>query len=310
MGVNADMNIFVTGASGFVGNHLVPLLKARGMVVTAPVGSQTSQQRPDLFSIGARELSDTDCVIHLAARAHVLRETEDDPLTVFRRVNREGTLSLARAAATAGVRRFIFMSSIGVLGNQTRLGRPFSAESRPAPHNAYAIAKHEAELGLRQIAEQSGLEVVILRPPLVYGPNAKGNFAAMLRWLERGIPLPLGAVNNRRSLVGIDNLADLIIRCIDHPAAANQTFLVSDGEDLSTAELLRRTARALHRPARLIPVPESLLSLSARLVGREDVAARLLASLEVDIQKTRRLLQWAPPVNVDDGLRRAVSTQR
>jgi UDP-glucose 4-epimerase len=243
--------------------------------------------------------------MHCAARVHVMAESVADPLAEFRRVNVQGTLNLARQAAAAGVRRFVFVSSIKVNGEATQLGRPFMADDAPAPLDAYGVSKMEAEQGLLETARQTGMEVVIIRPPLVYGPGVKANFAAMMRWLRCGVPLPLGAIHNQRSLVALDNLVDLIVTCLTHPAAANQTFLVSDGEDVSTTELLRRMGQALGRPARLIPVPVSWLKLAATLVGKPDVAQRLCGSLQVDIEKTRRLLVWTPPISLDEGLRRA-----
>jgi len=243
-------------------------------------------------------------VVHLAARVHIMRDEAADPLTEFRRVNVEGTLNLARQAADAGVRRFIYLSSIKVNGEQTLCEQSFTVQDVPAPLDPYSISKHEAEESLRKLAQQTGMEVVIIRPPLVYGPGVKANFLAMMRWLHKGVPLPLGAIHNRRSLVALDNLVDLIITCLDHPAAANQTFLISDGEDLSTTELLRRMGLALGRPARLIPVPVSLLTSGAALLGRRDMAQRLCGSLQVDISKARALLGWKPPISVDEGLRR------
>jgi UDP-glucose 4-epimerase len=244
-------------------------------------------------------------VVHCAARVHVMADTATNPLEEFRRVNVQGTLNLAQQAAAAGVRRFVFVSSIKVNGEATQLGCLFTADDAPAPLDAYGVSKMEAEQGLREIALQTGMEVVIIRPPLVYGPGVKANFAAMMRWLRRGVPLPLGAIHNQRSLVALDNLVDLIVVCLTHPAAANQTFLVSDGEDVSTTGLLRRMGQALGHPARLIPVPVSWLKLAAALVGKQDVAQRLCGSLQVDIEKTQRLLGWAPPLSLDEGLRRA-----
>jgi len=241
-------------------------------------------------------------IVHTAARVHVLRDSAPDPLVEFRRVNVAGTLTLARQAVDAGVRRFIFISSIGVNGAET-FETPFTAEDKAAPHLPYAVSKHEAELGLRQIAQETGLEVVIIRPPLVFGPGAPGNFNRLLLIVNRGVPLPLGAIHNRRSLVALDNLVDLIVTCLNHPAAANQTFLVSDGEDLSTTVLLRRAAAALGRSARLIPVPALVLRAGARLLGKANFAQQLCGSLQVDISKTRNLLGWTPPVSVDDMLK-------
>jgi nucleoside-diphosphate-sugar epimerase len=245
-------------------------------------------------------------VLHLAARVHVMNDTSADPLQAFREANTQATLRLGRQAAAMGVRRFVFVSSIKVNGEATRQGRPFTANDAAAPEDPYGMSKAEAEAGLRQIATETGMEIAIVRPPLVYGPGVKANFAALIHALRRGLPLPLGSVtNNRRSLVALDNLVDLLLTCIDHPAAANQTFLVSDGEDLSTTGLLQRLGLAMGRPARLIPVPPALLRLGATLIGKGDVAQRLLGNLQVDIAHTRHTLGWAPPVSVDEGLRRA-----
>jgi UDP-glucose 4-epimerase len=233
-----------------------------------------------------------------------LREQTDEPLQAFRRVNVAGSLNLARQAAEAGVRRFVYLSSIKVNGQSTALDRPFTADDTPAPGDAYGISKYEAEQSLREVAEQAGLELVIVRPPLVYGPGVKANFLAMLRWLDRGIPLPFGAVDNRRSLVALDNLVDLIVTCVQHPAAPGRVWLVSDGEDLSTPMLLRRAATALGRRAHLLPVPPGLLHNFARLLGKADAVQRLCGSLSIDIGATRRLLGWSPPVGVDAALQR------
>jgi UDP-glucose 4-epimerase len=234
-----------------------------------------------------------------------MQETTADPLTEFRRVNVQGTLNLARQAAAAGVRRFVFVRSIKVNGESTQPGAPFKADDAPAPLDAYGVSKMEAEQGLRELAGQTGIEVIIIRPPLVYGPGVKANFAAMMHWLKRGVPLPLGAIHNQRSLVALDNLVALLMTCLTHPAAANQTFMVSDGEDVSTTELLLRMGQAMGKPARLLPVPASWLKLAAALIGKPDVAQRLCGSLQVDISKTRELLGWVPPVSLDEGLRRA-----
>ncbi len=244
-------------------------------------------------------------VIHLAARVHVMQESSVDPLAEFRRVNVEGTLNLARQAVVAGVRRFVFVSSIGVNGAETYL-RPFTADDEVAPHSAYALSKFEAELGLQALAAETGMEVVTIRPPLVYGPSAPGNFGSLIRWLKRGVPLPLGAIHNQRSLVALDNLVDFIVTCITHPQAANQTFLVSDGQDLSTTELVRGMAQAAGLPTRLLPVPVWALRASASLLGKGDAVQRLCGNLQVDISKARSLLGWVPPVSVEEGLRRAM----
>jgi nucleoside-diphosphate-sugar epimerase len=308
------MTIVVTGASGFVGQAICARANAGGVVVRgvtrSPCMLAAGLQSIVVGSINQstdwREaLAAVDVVVHLAARVHVMADIAKDPLAEFREVNVEGTLNLARQAAMADVRRFVFVSSIKVNGEATQPGRPFTADAAPAPLDAYGISKMEAEQGLRAIAVETGMEVVIVRPPLVYGPGVKANFAAMMRWLHRGVPLPLGAIHNTRSLVALDNLVDLILTCVTHPAAANQTFLVSDGEDVSTTELLRRMGKAMNRPARLIPVPASLLKKAAVLVGKGDMAQRLCGSLQVDIQKTRQLLGWTPPLTLDQGLRKA-----
>lgn len=309
--------ILVTGASGFVGRALVarlatqrPLRVSLRRVLSndLPVGIEVVQAELVPDQDWSDALAGACVVVHCAARVHVMNEQSADPLAEFRHVNVEGTMRLARQAVQAGVKRFVFLSSIKVNGEQTRRGAPFVADQAPNPEDSYGISKMEAENGLRALARETDMEVVIIRPPLVYGPGVKANFLAMMRWLKRGIPLPLGAVTgNRRSLVALDNLVDLIVTCIDHPAAANQTFLVSDGESLSTAALLRRMGEALGRPARLISVPVPLLQMGAALLGKRDLAQRLCGSLEVDIGKTRELLGWTPPISVDEGLRRTAA---
>jgi UDP-glucose 4-epimerase len=231
-----------------------------------------------------------------------MNDTESDPLSAFRTVNVEGTLNLARQAAAAGVQRFIFISSIKVNGEGTTPGSAFTADDEPAPADPYGVSKMEAEQGLRELAAQTSMDVVIIRPVLVYGPGVKANFLNMMRWLDKGIPLPFGAIYNSRSLVALDNLVDLVLTCIEHPAAANQTFLVSDGDDLSTTELLSKMAKALNKPARLIPVPSWMLQGGAALLGKKGLSQRLCGSLQVDIAKTRNLLGWVPPVSVDAAL--------
>jgi nucleoside-diphosphate-sugar epimerase len=254
------------------------------------------------------KLVDVHILVHLAARVHVMHDIETDPLIAFRAVNVEGTLNLARQAAAAGIKRFVFISSIGVNGFQSAVDKPFSESDQPKPHNAYALSKWEAEQGLMHIAAETGLEVVIVRPPLVYGFNAPGNFGSLMSAVQRGWPLPLGAVHNQRSLVGLDNLVDFIITCITHPQAANQTFLVSDGQDLSTTELVRGMAQAAGVPARLLPVPVWALQAGASLLGKGDAVQRLCGNLQVDISKARSLLGWVPSVSVEEGLRRAMGS--
>lgn len=255
-------------------------------------------------------LNGVDCVVHLAARAHVMDDSAPEPLAAYREVNVAGTRRLAEQAAAAGVRRLVMVSSIKVNGERTAPGAPFLFSDPPAPEDAYGLSKWEAEQALWLVAAETGLEVVVVRPPLVYGPGARGNFQRLLRWVARGLPLPLGAVENRRSLVALDNLVDLLRVCIDHPAATGQTFLVSDGEDLSTPELIRRLAAAMGRKPRLLPVPPALLRLGGWLLGRSGEVARLLGSLQVDIAHTREILGWTPPISVQEGLRRTVEGPR
>ncbi|GFM79833.1 UDP-glucose 4-epimerase [Pseudomonas cichorii] len=305
-------SVLLTGATGFVGKALLASLLKRGDKVTAAVRGSSAQVDPTvtLAQIAGLDgqtqwqdsLQNVQVVIHAAARVHVMTDTEADPLAAFRKVNVEGTLNLARQAAAAGVRRFIFISSIKVNGEGTLPGQPYRADDIAAPIDPYGISKMEAEQGLRALAEETGLEVVIIRPVLVYGPGVKANFLSMMRWLDKGVPLPFGAIDNRRSLVALDNLVDLIVTCMTHPAAANQTFLVSDGEDLSTTLLLKRMASGLGKSARLLPIPSALLVLAARLLGKRSLSQRLCGSLQVDIQKTRSLLDWTPPVSVDKAL--------
>jgi nucleoside-diphosphate-sugar epimerase len=253
-------------------------------------------------------LEGVNVVIHAAARVHVMNDKSADPLSEYRKVNVAGTLNLASQSARAGVGRFVFVSSIKVHGEASQPGRPFRPDDAPAPVDPYGVSKLEAELGLREIESKRGMEVVIVRPPLVYGPGVRANFASMMRWVRLGIPLPLGAIHNSRSLVAIDNLGDLLVTCLSHPAAGGQTFLVSDGEDVSTTELLRRTAHAMGKKACLVPVPGLMLENVAALVGKNTLAQRLCSSLQVDIEKTRDLLGWSPPLTLNQGLKRAVES--
>jgi nucleoside-diphosphate-sugar epimerase len=310
--------VLVTGANGFIGKPLSDRLSREFRV-------HASVRRPFAFpfccevffggdvgpsSNWREELAGVDAVVHLAATVHTMSGDAAAAEQAYRLVNVDGTLNLARRSAMAGVRRFIFLSSVKVNGESTRIGHPFRPEDTPSPCDVYGTSKAEAEQGLREIAKQTGMEVVIIRPPLVYGPDVKGNFATMMQWLARGVPLPLGSVtHNRRSFVALDNLVDLVRTCLDHPAAANQIVLASDGEDLSTADLLRRLGRAMGRPTRLLQVPVALLELGAELIGKPDVCQRLCGSLQVDMSKTRELLNWAPPMGVDDGLKRTVGSQ-
>lgn len=315
-GRTSERLVLVTGANGFVGRATVRELLRTGRPVTAAV------RLPAAFPDGVRTvpvgnvdattdwgsaLAGADAVIHLAARVHVTSDRSEDPLAAYREVNVEGTLSLARQAIAACVRRFIFVSSVKVNGESTSATRPFLESDAAAPLDPYGVSKHEAEEALHALATDGSMEVVIVRPPLVYGVGVGANFRSMARWLRRGVPLPLGAIReNRRSLLALDNLIDLLLLCLDHPAAANETFFGADGEDISTADLVRRTAAAMGMRARLITVPPRVLGAVGALLGRADVVQRLCGSLCVDTTKARTRLGWRPPVGVDEGLRRAV----
>lgn len=312
--------ILVTGAAGFVGRALCRRLVSQGRQVVgtfrtasaAPEPGVTQQVTGDLSGLTdwSGMLAKVDVVVHCAARVHVMDDTADDPLKAFRAVNVVATRRLAEQAAAAGVKRLVFLSSIKVNGEETPAGRPFTSQDLPRPIDPYGISKLEAEQALREVAAETGLEVVIIRPVLVYGAGVKANFRAMMKLLLRGLPLPLGSVDNRRSLVALDNLIDLIIRCLDHPAASGETFLVSDGEDLSTTELLERMALAMETKALLFPVPAGLLVFGARALGKSAIAQRLCGSLQVDITHTTETLGWRPPVSVDEGLRRVATEFR
>ena len=318
------MNITLTGTTGFVGSALLPALSQHYQ--TRPI---TRAEFGDLLPTTdyTAALTHADVVIHLAARVHIMHDTAADPLEEFRRTNTAGTLNLARQAATAGTRRFIYLSSIKVNGEHTQPGQPFTApmasttlsqrtralsvhteRSRSVVEGQtnrdyYAQSKQEAEQALHQLALETSMEVVIIRPPLVYGPGVKANFLSMMHWLHKGIPLPLGSIHNQRSLVALPNLIDLITTCIDHPAAANQTFLVSDGEDLSTTDLLRRLGNALGKPTRLLPIPQQWLATTLTLLGKRAIAQRLCGNLQIDLSHTRHTLGWIPPVSVEAALR-------
>lgn len=309
-------SVLVTGANGFIGQAVCGSLPSHGYRVVGAVRRRSpaaptpslqylEMDRIDEHTDWGAVLTGMDSVVHLAARVHFMQETAADPLAEFRRVNVALTLNLARQAAAAGVRRFVFISSIKVNGETTPVGQPFTAEDTPRPLDAYGVSKLEAEQALQELALKTGMQVVIIRPVLVYGPGVKANFHEMMRWLLKGVPLPLGALYNRRSLVALDNLVDLIARCLSHPAAANQIFLVSDGEDMTVTGLLQRTAAAFGQPARLLPIPIFGLQMAGRLLGRDSVVQRLCDTLQVDISKTRHLLDWEPPVSADVALRKA-----
>jgi nucleoside-diphosphate-sugar epimerase len=307
--------VAVTGANGFVGSALMSALpqydcEPRGLLRYPPTEELVAVGDIGPDTEWGEALSGIDTVIHCAARVHVMKDDAADPLAEFRRVNTEGTRKLAQDAVQRGVKRLVFISSIKVNGESTLYpsGSPaaFTASDTPHPEDPYAVSKWEAESLLRKIAADTGLEIVIVRPPLVYGPGVGGNFRALVDLVRRGIPLPLGLVDNRRSLVALPNLVDLLAVCATHADAAGETFLVSDGDDLSTPELVRGIARALGREARLLPVPPALLRVAGRLTGQSERIERLIGSLQVDIGHTCRRLQWRPRTSVDAGLREAV----
>lgn len=300
--------VAVTGANGFVGRRLCAALRQQGTHVRALARSAVpGDDHRIVGDLGPETrwdglLDGVDCLVHCAARVHVLNDRHANPLEAFRTVNVEGTRALARAAAAQGVRRFVFLSSLKVMGETTPPGQPFQASDAPAPQDAYGLSKWEAERALQEVAASTGLEWVIVRPPLVYGPGVKANFRSLMTAVARGIPLPLGAVDNRRSLLGLDNLVDLLLCCSRHPAAAGQVFLASDDHDLSTPELVRQLARALGRPARLLPVPVSWLLLGGKALGRQAQIERLTGSLQVNIGHTKQVLGWGPRWTVEQGL--------
>jgi len=307
------MNVLITGANGFVGHALCAGLvnqdwSIRGVirsgkhVARLPAGIDIVQ----IESIGpdtdwSQALENIETVVHLASRVHFIEEMADDPLSAFRYVNTAGSEHLARAAAKAGVRRLVYVSSIKVNGERT-ISAPFTEHDEPAPEDPYAVSKWEAEQVLKRISSETGLEIVVVRPPLVYGPGVKGNFLRLMQWVDKGIPLPLSMVRNRRSLIGLDNFVDVLVQCVQHPRASGQTFLVADDVNLSTPELLKHVAEALGRRVKLFPFPPPLLRLGAKLLGMGDISNRLCGSLVVDSSKVNNLLNWHPPVSVRDGL--------
>lgn len=318
--VSPKPKILVTGASGFVGKQIVNCLlsKDEKQTVAITVRKNCSHWKERVLSYltgdldpnydWSSELNNITTLVHCAARVHMMAEKSCNPLEDFRRVNVDSTLNLARQAAEAGVKRFIFLSSIKVNGETTNLRKPFTEDDIPAPVDAYGISKLEAERGLNSIACETQMEVVIIRPPLVYGPGVKANFSNLIKLVKTGVPLPLGAIKNKRSFVALENLVDLVITCIHHPNAANEIFLVSDGEDISTTELLKRISKSIGQSNRLIPIPSNWLQNAAILFGKKDIAIRLLSSLQVDNEKSRILLEWEPPLSLDEGLNKVIES--
>ncbi len=314
--ISAKSKVLITGSTGFVGRFMCSELENRGMPFCAVVRSTKylpcCSEYELIPEIGPetnwdKALHGVDKVIHLAGRAHVLNESEENPRKSYKTINVSSTLNLARQAANAGIKRFVFVSSIKVNGESTSTDNPFRSDDEPYPMDEYAISKHEAELGLRQIAIETEMDVVIVRPPLVYGQGVKGNLALLQNLISKGIPLPLGAVTtNKRSFIYLGNLADFIILCLDHHLAKNHTFLVSDGNDLSTKSLIMHIANGLGCTVRLIPVDIFILHIGAKVLGKVDVYKRLCGSLAVDIESTRRLLDWTPPFSVEEGFRNII----
>ena len=303
------MTIFLTGATGFLGRSVVPRLRRDGHAVRAlvrdpartPAGAEPVQGDLEQSAGWSDALKGCGAVIHLAARVHVMHEDSADPLRRFREVNRDATLRIAEVAVAAGVRRFVYVSSIKVNGEQTD-GRPFRADDTPAPVDPYGVSKLEAEQGLREVGARTGLEVVVIRPPLVHGPGAGGNLRRLLALIARGIPLPLGAIRNRRAMVGVENLADLLAVAVTHSAAAGGTFLASDAESVSTPDLFRLLGVGLGVRPRLLPIPPALLRFGGRITGLGGEIERLVGSLEVDAAPSRELLGWIPPLTLAEGL--------
>jgi nucleoside-diphosphate-sugar epimerase len=307
--------VVITGANGFVGERLCDALSAIGCPLLGTVRAGAVNLAFPAMDIGEIN-GDTDwslalrsatTVVHLAARVHVMKERLVDPVSAFFAVNVEGTLNLARQAAASGAKRFVYVSSIKVNGERTQPGFPFTEKDEAKPKDDYALSKLEAERGLRLISVETGMDLVIVRPPLIYGPGVKANMAALVTAVQKGWPLPLGAVDNRRSLIAIDNLVDFLMICITHPMAVDQTFLVSDDHDLSTTELIQGISRAANLPDRLIPIPVAVLKYIGRMVGKFDAISRLCDNLQIDSSKARTMLDWTPPISVKEGLRRVIN---
>ena len=306
-------SIVISGCSGFVGSELAIAASSKlnsdivGLTrrpLDRKIKNLRSLQLADFFDLSSHQLAAESCevMIHVAARAHVLKETELEPLAVFLKDNCEMSLHLASVAAEAGVRRFIYLSSVGVHGISN--ARPFVVSDVPAPKEDYAASKLEAEIGLKEIAKKSGMEVVIIRPPLVYGRNAPGNFKKLTKLASKNLLLPLGGLNNRKSLVALENLVDLVITCVNHPKAANETFLVSDDRDVSTSELLKLISQAAGNKPKLLPVPIFFLKIGATILGKKAEMEKLCSSLQVDITHTKETLGWVPPISLEEGIKR------
>ena len=316
-----DLRILVTGATGFVGRHLIAHLLSQhpGIHLRLAVRKSNSNHLEALLQkypqvqvevVGdinpqtdwSVALNGVDAVVHLAARVHVMQDRASDPLQEYRQANTASSVHLAQAAAKAGVKRFIYLSSIKVNGESTEPGKPFSEDSVPAPIDPYGVSKWEAELGIEKVCSQIGMEYVVIRPPLIYGPGVKANFKKLMQLVAKGLPLPFGAIHNHRSMLALDNLVSFIQKVLTHPEAANQRFLLSDGQDLSTTQLLQLLAKGLRRQAWLVPIPSWMLKIAAGMVGQSAASERLLGSLQIDSSKARQLLKWNPPLSVEEGI--------
>ena len=303
--------ILVTGASGFVGSALCDTSRARGIDFLPAVRQATQSSQ---FAVGdlsdatdwTLALSKHDVVLHLAARVHVMNDKSSNPLTAFRAINVDATMNLAKQAARNGIKRFVYVSSVKVNGEAT-IKTPFTAFDQPAPLDPYGQSKLEAEMALRELSRSAGMEIVVVRPPLVYGPGVRANFRRLMQLVKLGIPLPLGAIHNSRSMVSLDNLVDLLITCSQHPDAAGETFMVSDDCDVSVADLLRMLSHAMGKRSLLLPIPSKIIYSAAALAGKSAVADRLLGSLQVDIAHTKTVLQWKPVATVQESLAKTVA---
>ena len=306
--------ILLTGYSGFVGHNLLNNLKNNyvvsllGRKPPKDIDFDFFKLNLDQFSEFSQKIMEANIVIHCAGISYLMNDKANEPLDEFRKINTYGTLKLAQEAANSNVKRFIFISSIKVNGEGSQFGKPFKPDDNYIPIDPYGLSKYEAEVGLRKIAKETGMEVVIIRPPLIYGPGVKANFASMLKWVNKGFPLPLGGIkDNKRSLVSVDNLVNLIVTCIDHPNAANKTFLVSDDDDVSTTQLLANMALALDAPNRLLPIPSNWFTLAAKLIGKPAISQRLCGSLQVDISKTKEILNWQPPYSSAESMKKTAN---
>lgn len=303
--------ILITGATGFVGKHLVEVINNSNINFAAAVRKKISNNNENYIEVGdidgatdyGKALKDVNTVIHLAARAHVMNDDSHDPLNEYRKVNVDGTVNLAKQAVAAGVKRFIFISTIKVNGESTTNNIPYLEDDKANPEDHYGVSKNEAEQQLKQISSETGLELVIIRPPLVYGKGAVGNFAKLLKLSSTGLPLPFGSINNKRSMIYVKNLVDFILYCAKHPNAANQTFLISDNDDVSLKRVIATIRDSLGKPKRLVPVPPSLFRLAAKVTGKNAVVDRLIGDLQIDCSKSVSLLDWQPPYTFNQGIK-------